>query len=536
MSQFITRVSRGWLSVLLGAVLIGVSGQALAQKSGGTLVMVVQPEPPSLASYLSTSGPIGQVATKVYDGLLEYDFDLNPKPSLAESWRISPDGKTITFKLRKDVKFHDGKRFTSADVKFSIMEVLSKVHPRGPNSFKELTDIETPDDYTATFKLKNPAPYMIRALSGYESPMLPKHLFEGTDLRANPYANKPIGTGPFMFVEWKKGQFMRLDKNENYWKKDLPYLDRIVVRFIPDASTRTAAIERGEVHFGAFNAIPNVDARRLRDMPQFEVTTEGYSMINPIMVLELDTTKPPLDKKEVRQAVAYAIDRQFIIDNIWFGYGKAATGPISSNFKATGLYTDKVKNYNVPDRIERANKLLDQAGYPRGSDGVRFKIIHDALPYGEEWRRLGEYLKQTLGEIGIDVTIRYEDVPSWLKRIFTDYGFTITSDFYYQLADPVLGMHRQYLTSQIRKGTVFVNSTRYSNPRIDELMDKGSKEPDPAKRSVIYDEIQRILVEDVPVIVLFEMHFITVYNKKFSDLIISPLGVYASFDRAWLGE
>ncbi len=529
--------SVGFLGLALGLVQVA-AGSALAgePKSGGTLIMVVQPEPPSLASYLSTSGPIGQVATKVYDGLLEYDFDLNPKPSLAESWQVSPDGKTITFKLRKGVKFHDGTPFTSADVAFSIMEVLSQVHPRGANSFKELTEIETPDDYTAIFKLKNPAPYMMRALSGYESPMLPKHLFEGTDPRNNPYANKPIGTGPFKFVEWKKGQFIRLDKNEDYWREGLPYLDRVVARFIPDASTRTAAIERGEVQFGAFNAIPNVDARRLRDMPDFVVTTKGYSMINPIMVLELDTTQPPFDKKEARQAVAYAIDRQFIIDNIWFGYGKAATGPISSNFEATGLYTDDVKTYDVPDRIERANKLLDAAGYPRGDDGVRFKIVHDALPYGEEWQRLGEYLKQALGEVGIEVTIRYEDVPTWLKRIFTDYEFTMTSDFYYQLADPVLGMHRQYLTSQIRKGTVFVNSSRYSNPKIDDLMDKGSKEPDPVKRAALYAEIQKILTADVPVIVPFEMHFITVYNKKVKDVITSPLGVYAAFESAWLDQ
>ena len=259
-------------------------------------------------------------------------------------------------------------------------------------------------------------------------------------------------------------------------------------------------------------------------------------MISPVAEILLNTRRAPLNDVKVRQAIAYAIDRNFVINNIWFGYGKAATGPISSNFAATGLYTDKVKSYQVPDRIERANKLLDTAGYPRGADGVRFKIIHDALPYGEEWQRLGEYLKQVLGDVGIDVTIRYEDVPSWLKRIFTDYGFTITSDFYYQLADPVLGMHRQYLTSQIRKGTVFVNSTRYSNPKIDDLMDKGSKEPDAAKRSVIYDEIQKILVEDVPVIVLFEMKFVTVYSNKFKDVITSPLGVYASFDQAWLDE
>src|SRR2546428_10113304 len=126
---------------------------AAAQKRGGTLVMLAQPEPPTLASYLSTSGPIGQVTSKIYDGLLEYDFGLKPIPGLAESWKVSPDGKTITFTLQKGVKFHDGKPFTSADVKFTVMEVLKKNHPRGINTFREVTAIETPDPQTAVFRL-----------------------------------------------------------------------------------------------------------------------------------------------------------------------------------------------------------------------------------------------------------------------------------------------------------------------------------------------------------------------------------------------
>src|SRR5690242_4079549 len=174
-----------------------------AQKRGGTLVMLVQPEPPTLASYISTSGPIGQVSSKIYDGLLEYDFKLKPIPGLARSWTISPDGKTITFTMQPGVKFDDGQPFTSADVKFTVLEVLKKVHPRGAATFREVTDIETPDAQTAVFKLAAPAPYLMMALSGYESPMLPKHLFESTDVKTSKYGNAPVGTGPFKFVEWQ---------------------------------------------------------------------------------------------------------------------------------------------------------------------------------------------------------------------------------------------------------------------------------------------------------------------------------------------
>ncbi len=520
--------------VLTAAVLLAAGGVADAQKRGGTLVMLIQPEPPTLASYLSTSGPIGQVSAKVYDGLLEYDFDLHPQPSLAESWKVSDDGRTIAFRLRSGVRFHDGKPFTSADVKFSVLEVLKKIHPRGANTFRSVTDIETPDPQTAVFKLDQPAPYILRALSGYESPMLPKHLFEGVDLKSAPNANKPVGTGPFKFVEWQKGQFIRLDRNDGYWKPGLPYLDRIVARFIPDPSTRAAAMEKGEVHFAAFDAIPFVDVKRLEALPHIAVTLEGYSMINPITVLELNLKRPPLDKKEVRQAIAYALDRKFIIDNIWFGFGRPGTGPLNANFAKTALYSADVRRYDVPDRLERAKRLLDEAGLKPGPGGARFKITHDILPYGEQWQRLGEYIKQALGQVGIDVTLRHEDVPRWLKRIFTDYDFDLTSDFYYNLADPVLGVHRQYLTDQIRQGTVFVNSTRYSNPRVDELLRAATTEANAAKRAGLYKEFQKIVVEDSPIVWLFDMQFVNMYDKKFADIVTSPLGVYGPFDRAWM--
>jgi peptide/nickel transport system substrate-binding protein len=516
------------------AAFVVLAGPAQAQKPGGTLIMMVQPEPPTLASYLSTSGPIAQVSAKIYDGLLEYDLDLKPQPSLAESWQVAPDGLSVTFKLRQGVKFHDGKPFTSADVKYSVMEVLKKVHPRGPNSFRAVTDIETPDAQTAIFKLSEPAPYMMRALSGYESPILAKHLFDGTDARNNPTANTPVGTGPFKFVEWQKGQYIRLDKNRDYWKQGRPYLDRIVARFVPDASTRTAAMEKGEVHFAAFDAIPFVDVKRLQALSHIATTTQGYEFINSVTMMEINTKRAPLDKKEVRQAIAYALDRKFIIDNIWYGFGRPSTGPLNADFAKAGLYSADVHRYDTADRIAIANKLLDDAGLKRGADGVRFKITHDLIPYGEQWQRLGEYVKQALGQVGIDVTLRYEDVAGFLRRVYTNYDFDITANFLYGLADPVLGVHRQYLTEQIRQGTVFVNSTRYSNPKVDDLLKRATIENDIGKRGALYADFQKTVVEDSPIVWLFDMQFVNIYNKKFHDLVTSPLGVYGSFDRAWM--
>ncbi len=507
-----------------------------AQKAGGTMVKLVQPEPPSLASYLSTSGPIGLIAPKIYDGLFDYDNDLNMVPALATSVDVSEDGKTVTFALREGVTWHDGEPFTSEDVQFTVMEVLKVVHPRGPNSFREVTSIDTPDDYTAVFNLENPAPYMLRALSGYESPIVPKHLLEGQDLRSNDLINSPVGTGAFKFVEWRKGQYIRLDKNENYWKEGRPYLDRIVGRMIPDASTRTAAMENGEVHYGAYGAIPNIDAVRLREMPEFGVTTDGYSMINPMALIEFNTRKPPFDNPALRQAISLVVDREFLIENIWFGYGNPAKSALSSNFSAAGLFSDGLPNYPAGGNVDAAIAVLDEAGLTPDGNGVRAEFTLDLIPYGEDWRRAGEYMKQALQPLGIQVDLRYEDVPTWIKRIYSDYDFEMNVNYFYQLPDPVLGVHRHYGTDQIRQGTAFVNSSGYSNPKLDELLAAGAVEPDADKRSAIYSDIQQILADELPVANIFEMQFLTVYNEKLKDHATSALGAYGPFDGAWIDE
>ena len=525
-----------WLVVVVVAGLILPADEAAAQKRGGTLVMLVQPEPPTLASYVSTAGPIGQVAAKVYEGLLEYDFNLKPIPGLAKSWKVSPDGKTITFTLQPGVRFHDGTPFTSADVKFSILEVLKKVHPRGAATFREVTEVDTPDTLTVVLKLATPAPYLMMALSGYESPMLPKHLFEGTDITASKYANAPVGTGPFKFVEWQRGQFMRFDRNPDYWKKGRPYLDRIVARFIADSSTRTAAIEKGEAHVGGFAAIPWSDVKTLAKLPSIDTTTRGYEMSSPIVQLDFNTRKAPFDNLKVRQAVSYAVSRKAVIENVWFGWGKPATGPISSNFAPVGFYTSQVRNYNVSNGVEIANKMLDEAGFKRGAGGIRFEIVHDETPYGEEWQRYGEYVQQVLAGIGIKATLRYEDVPTWLKRLYTDYDFQLSSNWIQGLADPVIGVHRLYHSKQIRPGTVFVNETGWSSPRTDQLMDQAAVELDPKKRAALYHEFQKLVVEDAPLVWVHELQFVTVYSKQLKDLIVSPLGLYASFDRTYFDK
>jgi peptide/nickel transport system substrate-binding protein len=250
----------------------------------------------------------------------------------------------------------------------------------------------------------------------------------------------------------------------------------------------------------------------------------------------INTRKPPFDNEKVRQAVAYAVDRQFAIDNVWFGFGKPATGPISSNFAPSGIYTPEVKNYNVPNRVEIANKLLDEAGFPKKADGVRFEIVHDITPYGEEWQRFGESVQQQLAQVGIKASLRYEDVATWLKRVYADYDFALSSNFLYNLSDPVIGVHRSIHSNSIKQGTVFVNGARWSSPKADELMNQAAIEIDPQKRAALYHEVQKIAVEASPVVWVQELTFPTVLNKNYKNVIVGPLGIYSSFNQAWFDK
>ncbi len=501
---------------------------------GGTMVMIVHPEPSTLAHYAVSAGNIPPIATQVYEGLCTYDWDQNPQPNLATSWEVAPDGRTITFKLRDGVTFHNGKPFTSADVQYSYMEVLKKYHPVAPIMLAELTAVETPDPMTAVLRLANPAPYLMKALAGRDLPILCRSVFEGTAVLQNPTANKPIGTGPFKFVQWERGQYVRLDRNDKYWKPGLPYLNRIVARFIPDAATRSAALEAGEAHFAGYSAVNNADVARMKANPILDTTTKGYEMTPALSVLELNEKHPHLGKREVRLAIAYAIDRNAILRDVMFGFGKPATGPLSQLFKVGDLYAADVRRFDVPDRLDIANRLLDQAGATRGSDGKRFALHLEVNSFGEQWLRQAEYLRQALAVVGIDVTLRSEDTATWLRRVYTNYEYDINEPFLSQGVDPVYGLNKQYLTSQIRKGVTFVNDSFYSNPELDRMLVEAAREPDHAKRSAMYKKAQQVLVEDSPLIWLIDVQYVSVFNRKLRDHTTGPLGTQQAFERAWM--
>ncbi len=277
---------------LLAALLILVTptawGQAEDVSKSGTLKVILQPEPPTLILGLNQQAPTQIVAGKMYEGLLRYDFDLSPMPSLAREWEISEDGLTYTFHLEEGVTWHDGEPFTSKDVVFTTTQFLPETHSRARANFSNVESVNASDDHTVVFKLKEPFPAFILAFEVSSVPIMPAHIYEGTDFQNNEMNNHPIGTGPFKFESWDRGSNVHLVRYENYWQEGKPYLDDIYFLSIPDAASRALALETGQVDVSSFNNIEPFDVPRLAAMPHLEVETRGYEFVAPMMWIEIN--------------------------------------------------------------------------------------------------------------------------------------------------------------------------------------------------------------------------------------------------------
>lgn len=511
---------------------------ALAQqpRPGGTLTYTYHPEPTALSTISTTAVPVAIVSTKIYESLIEHEgAGLTPRPGLAESWTISPDGLVYTFKLRSGVKWHDGRPFTSTDVKFSVEEIALKYHSRGRTYFGNVAAIDTPDPATVIFRLRQPIPFFLRAFQASETPMMPRHGFTDQEIAENRVRQarimqEPIGTGPFKLKEWRRGSHIILEKNPDYWKPGRPYLDQIVLRVLPDGVARALAVEKGEVDLAPQSALPPSEIQRLGRLPHLVVSEEGSEGLGPIMWLEVNLREPPLSDVRVRQAISMAIDRQRLVDVIWFGSGKPARGPIVSG---NPTHFDASLPPFVYDPA-RAQRLLDEAGYPRRAGGVRFRLTQNFLPYGEEWVRQAEYIRQELGRIGIQVETQSIDMAGWLRRIYTDWDYNFTSNFTHNYSDPTIGVQRAFISTNIQRGASFSNSMNYANPRLDELFRRAAALEDGPERKAIWNEVQKILRDDLPVIFLMEIGFTHVWNRRVRGLITNGISMYANWDSVWL--
>ena len=306
------------------------SGPALAQgtpKRGGTLTTILTPEPPILILGVNNQGPTSLAAGKLFQGLLEYSFKLEPMPLLAKLWSLSDDKKTYTFKLQDNVKFHDGHPMTADDVIFSITKFHTELSPRARPIFSKIKEATAPDPHTVVLTLETPFEPFLLMFDVSACAIVPKHIYDGTDYRTNPANQHPIGTGPFQFVEWQRGNFVRMKRFDDYWVPGQPYLDEIIYRIIPDSQSRALALETGQVQLTQSNDIEPFDVPRFRAMPNLETELQGWEYASQISWIEVNHRVKPLDDVRVRQAISHALDRNFILGKLWFGIGKAGHRP-----------------------------------------------------------------------------------------------------------------------------------------------------------------------------------------------------------------
>jgi peptide/nickel transport system substrate-binding protein len=531
--QSITRRRLIELGLAAGAVNIAGIPSGLAAEQpvrGGQLIVAQSPEPPILTSALTVAGPTQMVSGKIFDGLIEYDLDLNPKPKLAKSWTVSPDGLTITFALQPGVTWHDGAPFTSEDVAYSVLEIWKKFHSRGRSTFANVIAAETPDPLTVIWKLSQPAPYILNALPSVESQVLPKHLYAGTDVLTNPRNIAPIGTGPFRFVKWEKGAYIALERYPDYWDKPAPYLDKVIFRILPDAAERATALETGEVQVARGMNLTYSDIPRLAAIPDIELTRHNRTTLTGIAGFEFNLDRPYFKDVRVRQAFAHAIDRDFILKNIWFGYGQVATGPIPPSL--VQFYTADVPTY--PFDLHKAADLLDQAGFKPDANGIRLTITHDPAPTDEAFTRIGEYLRDALGKVGVKVNVRSQDFATFIRRVYTDRDFDTIAFQGNAGLDPAISVQRLYWSKNFQPGVAFSNGSHYSSPEADSLLERAQVEIDPLKRRDLYVKFQELVQTDLPRIPLIAPDDIVLTQKRVRQLITTGDDTAGSFSETYL--
>lgn len=522
---------KGTALLLASTALPRIAG---AQEAGGRLIVAADSEPKNLNPAIVASNGVFFIASKIVEPLAEASFD-GPdglSPRLATSWEGSPDGLSATFKLREGVTWHDGRPFTAADVAFSALNVWKPLQNLGRLVFANLAGVDTPDEHTAVFRFSKPTPFqLIRNALPAVTSVVPRHLFEGTDIATNPANTRLVGTGPFKLAEYRPGEYYRLERNAAYWGKGEPKLAEIVYRVLPDRASAGSALEAEEIQLAAFSAVPLADLDRISKVPGIKVISKGYEGLTYQLVVEINHRRKELADLKVRQAIAHAIDRQFVVDTVFLGYAAASTGPVPKN--APQFYTADVPLYEFD--VAKANALLDAAGYAKGADGTRFSLKLRPAPYFGETRQFGDYLKQALAAVGIDAVLVDADAAAHQQAVYTDHDFDLAVGPPVFRGDPAIST-TILVQSGIPAGVPFSNQGGYGNPELDAVIEQASETIDSEARTELYRRFQRLVAADLPLINVAEWGFITVARDTVSNVANNPRWAVSNWADVALGS
>jgi len=526
------RVAVALLAVVMLVSLSGCAGKRSAgpsapeapaaeePKYGGTFVIAQYADVTQLCPFLATDGASNTVSGIIHRPLVMYR-GTGLVPMMAERWEVSSDNLVWTFYLRKGIKWHDGTEFTAEDVKYTydlIMDPKTKSVRR--SDFALVDKVEVVDPYTVRVITKEPfAPFLDKIAT---QPIVCKHHVEKIGLEK--YNEAPLGTGPFKFKERVPEEKVVLERFDDYFEGK-PYLDQLVFVNIPEPSVRLMALEKGEAHYNWW-ATPEEEIPRLEKDPKF---TLYWALRTDFHFFGLNHWHPFFKDVRVRQAIAYAIDKEAIVKNLVPYTGVVAHGPYSEAYGR--YYSPDVPKFSY--NPAKAKELLAAAGWADSNndgvlekDGKPFKI-ELMIKQGDELRRnVGTLIQKWLKDVGIEMTIREREWSLMLDALTkTRDNWDVTLIQFGASPDP------DHHTIFHSKGGFDLGN--YSNPRVDELLEKGRTTIDPDQRKAIYDEYQKIVAEDVAVIFLWHSRHVNVCSSRFKGMTQEPFGQLQYIHRVW---
>ncbi len=491
----------GGSTVMLGAGLLAglahrpssASAAPSAQQKGGTLVVAFDADPEVLDPHITTALLASRVLALMHDNLITRDYDGSFKPELAEKWEVSPDGKVYTFTLKQGVKFHSGKDFTSADVKYTFERWLSIETSPTSYNIEPIETIETPDPHTVRFLLKQPYNIFLDQLAGSWAVMVNQ---EAVEQAGQDYGVTAVdGTGPYKFVSWTRNQNIQLARHDAYtWgspifqNKGPAHLDGIEIRVVPEDTTRMAEFQAGNIHI--VQDVPAVDVERLKQGPGVSIVE--YQQLQTTY-LGMNVTKPPVDDVKVRQAISYALNKEEIVQGANFGLGQPARTMLHPDTPYYWEGADAIAPTYNPDQ---AATLLEEAGWTPGGDGIRAKngqplvlplwIINDSTTVLQ-----AQIIEQQLAQVGIKVETKQYEQTAWFEaaRSGEQVGYII--GVFFETADI---LYFYFKTEQQPAPNRFF----YSVPEVDQWLEDSRTNPDPEQVAQDYQNVQERLIQDAP--------------------------------------
>ena len=489
-----------------------------SHQSGGTFLFGRGGDSVGLDPALEEDGESFKVCDNIYDTLIHYkDGSTEIEPGLATKWESSEDGLSWTFSLRKGVTFHDGTPFNSEAVLFSLNRQHEKKHPyhnvEGSYTYwvatglAEIVDeITAIDDHIVKITLKSPyAPFL------YAIAITPFSIVSPTAVKekGNNYSNHPVGTGPFIFQQWDRGDKIVLKANENYWG-GRPNVDRVIFLSIPDNSVRLIELQQGNLHAMEF---PNPDdLQQIRDDESLDLLSQPGMSVG---YLAMNMEKPPFDNLKVRLAINHAINKDVIIEHLYQGLGIPAKNPIPPTLWS---YDDSIEDYDYNPKLAR--ELLTQAGYPKGFETTLW-ALPVPRPYIPDGRALAEVIQSELREIGIKTNIVTYDWGTYLEKTkYGDHDMAMlgwSADF----GDPDNFLY--FLLSKSSAEKPAGNIAFYKSDEMQQILEKARSISDKDERILLYKKAQNVFHQDIPWVPLAHAQQVLVINKKVKNLTLHPL-------------